>query len=102
MKRACFKKIVDKHKDWIYSYALYFLGNRMDAEDVTQEVLIRAWQNIDTIHQRKTKAWLTRVTYNLCNDYARRRKARANVMQSEDISLLEIKMETYVNEANPV
>lgn len=72
MKSMRFQSIVGKHKNWIYTYALYFLGNENDAKDVTQEVLLKVWQNITRIKTGATRTWITKTTRNLCIDYARR------------------------------
>jgi len=101
MKHAKFKKLVDMYKDSIYSHALYFLGNRPDAEDVTQEVLIRAWKHVESIQKRTAKAWLIRVTHNLCIDYARRHKASRRVMKKEDMAVLEATAVSKEVESNP-
>ncbi len=50
------------------------LRNRMDAEDITQEVMIRTWQNIDKFNFNAAKAWMMRTTHNLCIDYLRKNK----------------------------
>lgn len=83
MRHAHFTTAVLAHKDRIYSQAYYFLGNRPDAEDVTQEVLLRAWQNLDAIRKPTVKAWLMRVTHNLCIDTLRRHKAQQVVRTPE-------------------
>ena len=44
----------------------------MDAEDVTQEVLIRTWQNINNFNFYAAKGWMMRTTHNLCIDFLRR------------------------------
>lgn len=46
----------------------------MDADDVTQEVFIRIWQNIDTFNIMAAKTWIMKTTHNLCMDYLRKRK----------------------------
>ncbi len=46
----------------------------MDAEDVTQETLIRIWQNIDKVKMTAVRAWVMKTTHNLCIDYLRKRK----------------------------
>jgi RNA polymerase sigma-70 factor (ECF subfamily) len=55
-----FKKTVDRHRHRVYTFAFYSLGNREEAEDVTQEVLIRLWQNWNTLNQESLTAWLNR------------------------------------------
>ncbi len=50
------------------------LGNKMDADDVTQEVLIRLWQNMGNFNLTAMRAWVMKTTHNLCLDYLRRRK----------------------------
>jgi RNA polymerase sigma-70 factor, ECF subfamily len=51
------------------------LKNKMDADDVTQEVMIRIWQNIDRFNFLAAKTWIMKTTNNLCIDYLRKRKA---------------------------
>lgn len=45
----------------------------MDADDVTQEVMIRIWKNIDKFNLLAAKTWIMKTTNNLCIDYLRRR-----------------------------
>lgn len=45
----------------------------MDAEDVTQEVLLILWQNIENINFSAVKTWIMKTTYNKCIDYLRKR-----------------------------
>jgi RNA polymerase sigma-70 factor (ECF subfamily) len=51
------------------------LKNRMDADDVAQEVLIRIWQNINKFNILAAKTWIMRTTHHLCIDYLRKRKS---------------------------
>jgi len=74
MKRVRFGRIVKSYQDPIYGYSFYMLGNREDAEDVTQEVLIKAWQNIDSIGKGSIKNWIMKATKNLCIDRLRHRR----------------------------
>lgn len=45
----------------------------MDADDVTQEVFIRIWQQEDKFNLVSAKSWIMRTTHNLCIDFLRRR-----------------------------
>ena len=50
------------------------LRNKMDADDVTQEVMIRIWQHIGKFKITAAKTWIMKTTHNLCIDYLRRRQ----------------------------
>lgn len=54
------------------------LKDKMDADDVTQEVMIRIWQNVDKFNLLAAKTWIMKTTNNLCIDYLRRRNAAYN------------------------
>jgi RNA polymerase sigma-70 factor (ECF subfamily) len=64
--------LIKHYKNYIYDYALYMMKNRMDADDVTQEVFIRIWKNIDNFNLKAAKSWIIKTTHNLCIDYLRR------------------------------
>ncbi len=62
-------------KDKLYRYALRIVGNKMSAEDVVQEVLIKVWQKKDQLEKIENKeAWCMTVTRNLALDKLRRKK----------------------------
>jgi RNA polymerase sigma-70 factor, ECF subfamily len=67
-----YEMLIKQHKDLIYSYALYMLKNRMDADDITQEVFIKIWNNIDKFNLKAAKSWILKTTHNLCIDYLRK------------------------------
>lgn len=69
-----YEVLIKQYKNNIYNYALYMLKNKMDADDVTQEVFIKIWKNIDTFNIKAAKAWIMKVTHNLCIDYLRKRR----------------------------
>ncbi len=74
LKSLRYKILVKEHKSRIYSYSCFMLKNRLDADDVTQEVLIRIWNNLDKFDYGSAKSWIMKTTHNLCLDYLRRRK----------------------------
>ena len=74
MKKTSFPKLVQQHKDRVFGYSYYFLRNREDAEDVTQDVFVRLWQHWDEIDKNKVKAWVMQVTHHRCIDFTRKRK----------------------------
>ena len=75
-----FQKLAETYRNRIFTYALYGLGRREEAEDVTQDVLVKLWQNRDGIDPERVGAWVMRVTRNAVIDVARRRKTRGAVI----------------------
>jgi RNA polymerase sigma-70 factor (ECF subfamily) len=59
----------------IYSHTYRLLGNRQDADDVTQEVFVAAYLTWDRLSAReKLSGWLYRIATNLCIELLRQRK----------------------------
>lgn len=63
-----FQLLCRRHRDEIYRYARGILGNQEDAEDATQEALLRLWNHLPRINLFHTRAWLYRTTRNYCLD----------------------------------
>lgn len=70
-----FADMVDKYKNSIYVICLRMVGNRQEAEDLSQETFLRAYRYIGQFDiDRKFSTWLFRIATNLSIDYLRRRK----------------------------
>lgn len=74
--RSCqledFEEFVTKHENKLYRTALAIMGNTSDAEDVVQEAFLRAYEKAPEFESDEhEKAWLIRVTVNLCNSRLR-------------------------------
>jgi len=74
--RAAFTALYDKYVDRIYRYVYYRVSNQSEAEDITQEVFIRAWKAINKYKRRGAPfvAWLLAIAHNLVVDYYKTRK----------------------------
>lgn len=59
----------------VYQLALFMTGHIADAEDITQEAMLRLWQAAGTWQHgpAQISTWLYRVTRNLCTDCLRTR-----------------------------
>jgi len=67
-----FEVFVTKHENRLYRTALAITGNVSDAEDVVQEVFLRAYEKaVEFESEEHEKAWLIKVTVNLCNSRLR-------------------------------
>jgi RNA polymerase sigma-70 factor (ECF subfamily) len=74
---TAFDDTAHRYRGRVYSFARYLLSNREEAEDVTQEVLLRLWRHQDGVEEERLGAWLLRVTRNACYDLLRRRRSDA-------------------------
>jgi RNA polymerase sigma factor (sigma-70 family) len=79
MKRP-FRRLAEQYGDRVYTFAYYSLRNREEAEDVTQEVLVKLWQHVDEIDPGKLPAWVMRVARNAVIDAARRQQTKSAVI----------------------
>jgi RNA polymerase sigma-70 factor (ECF subfamily) len=70
---AAFDEIVRRHKNRIFSYICRMTKDGPDAEDLTQEVFIRAYQSIHRFRaDAAVDTWLYRIATNLVIDRFRR------------------------------
>jgi len=100
LQSSKFDYLIKQHKDKIFNYALYTLRNRMDAEDITQEVMIRIWKNINKFNFYAARAWIMRTTHNLCIDNLRKKGKQYQREISLDDNLSE-RIEDHINMGSP-
>jgi len=74
-----FGRLYDLHVERIYRHVYYRVGNTGDAEDLTQQVFLRAWKAIGRYKKTATPflAWLMRISHNLVIDFYRSKKDTA-------------------------
>ena len=72
-----FEHLVHAYEKTVYNLALRTLGNREDAEDVTQEAFLKAYRSLNTFRgDSKFSVWLYRIVSNLCLDLLRSRQRK--------------------------
>jgi len=79
--------LVDEYKESVYAFAFCKLRNFHDAEDVTQEVFIRAYRKMHTLRRwDDLPSWLYAITNNLCKNWIRANSRRPDRNFIEDES----------------
>jgi len=77
---GAFVELMRRHQDRVYRLALRLLRQTQEAEDVVQEVFLKAYQNAGRFQPTGTvAAWLNRITANHCLNLLRSRKTRREV-----------------------
>ena len=60
---------IDAHRDAIFRYVRRLIRDADEAEDLTQDTLLRAHERVETLEsEAKLTAWLYRIATNLCTD----------------------------------
>ena len=81
---AAFEKLFNRHRTLVYRYAYQMVGRRDDAEDIVQEVFVRAYKNLDRYRdEARFTTWLLRIATNLTTDRARMSNRRQVLEQKE-------------------
>ncbi len=69
---AAFDQLVLHHQQAVFAVALRMLGNWDEAQDIAQDVFVRAYQAIRTFRREaKLSTWLISITMNLCRNRRR-------------------------------
>lgn len=68
--RTAFSALYERHYTRVFRVALRTLGDPTEAEDIAQEVFLRAWHALPAFEIRaRLSTWLYRVTVNACLDH---------------------------------
>lgn len=81
--RAAMDLVVHKYRERLFYHALYIVKDWEEAYDAVQEVFIRAIRETRFFNADfRIKAWLYRVTSNLCFNLIRNHKRRGAILES--------------------
>jgi RNA polymerase sigma-70 factor (ECF subfamily) len=67
--------IVEKYQQMVFRVAMGFVHEKEDAEDLTQEIFLNAWQSLGKFRgDSQFSTWLHRIAINACLNHARKSK----------------------------
>lgn len=83
--QEAFAQLYEEYFDRIYRYLVFKIGNAMEAEDMTQQVFLKALRSISSFKWKGVSfsAWLFRIAHNQAIDYLRRKTKRVAVPLNE-------------------
>ena len=72
-----FSFIVKRYKDMVYTVVYRIIRNNEDAEEIAQDVFIKAYQNLKQFREKsRFSTWLYRIAYNMAISKLRKRKVQ--------------------------
>ena len=82
-----FTVLVDRYQQRLFGSMLAMIGNRQDAEDLTQETFLTAYHKLVQFENRSSfYTWLHRIAFNLAIDLQRRKGRTTKRHIGEDLS----------------
>lgn len=78
---SAFGVLYDRYHAVIYRFVMIKVGRREEAEDITHQVFLSAWQNVRTYRHQgyPFSSWLYRIARNQVIDHYRSRKGKTDV-----------------------
>jgi len=106
---GAFGQLVERHFGRIFAVAYSRLGNRDEAEELTQEALLRAYLHLDKLKTPgRFPQWVGQIARNLARDWQRKEKRKSSLIQVvpldaetrevQDVSMKDSREEAQENE----
>jgi RNA polymerase sigma-70 factor (ECF subfamily) len=82
-------QVYETHFDRIYRYIAIKIGDRTEAEDMTQQVFLHALQSISSYREKGLpfSSWLYRIAHNQVVDYYRKKTKHVTVPLDESLPI---------------
>ncbi len=82
--KHAFGRLYEHYLEEIYRFLFYKVGNKMIAEDLTEDTFLRTWEHLPSIYAKdqnfsNLRAWLYRIANNLAIDYYRKIKPQLGI-----------------------
>ncbi len=85
--RARFEESVLPHLDAAFNLARWLLRSRADAEDVTQEALLRAYRFFGTYRAGDARAWLLQIVRNCSYTWLKKNRPMEDISEVSEASM---------------
>ena len=84
--QQAYARLVDRYRNFVFTISLRYIKNREDAEEVAQDVFIKAFRSLaDFRGQSKFSTWLYTVTTTSCLSFLRKKKVDVQSLDDEHV-----------------
>ncbi len=91
-------KIIERYQGKLLAYLYRLVGDKEEAEDLLQDVFIKAYKNLDSYDvERKFSSWIYRISHNEAVNHIKR-KSLKRFISWEDVSSTKDKLESCSTE----
>ena len=87
MKKETVLGLFDAYADDLYRFAFSYVKSRQDAEDIVQDVFLKLTAKVIGIRPEYEKAYLMKMTANLCRNHLKSARVRKNTPLEEAAEL---------------
>lgn len=85
--QAAFRQLMDGYRNQIYLFCLRTVSRREDAEDIAQEVFIRAWKGLESFRgDSSLNTWIYRIAWNVCATFIEKKGRLPGMTSYEETS----------------
>ncbi|MFH6604850.1 RNA polymerase sigma factor [Maribacter algicola] len=78
---TAFAVLVNRYKDMVFTLALKMIGNREEAEEVSQDTFIKIYEKLNGFKgDSKFSTWVYRITYNSCLDRIKKNRKERDTL----------------------
>ena len=89
--KQAFSQLYEAHFDRIYRYVALKTGDRIEAEDMTQQVFLKAYQSLSGFNLKgpPVSSWFFRIAHNLIVDHLRKKtkQEEQQVMEFDEATI---------------
>jgi RNA polymerase sigma-70 factor (ECF subfamily) len=103
--KQAFGRLYELHLDEIYRYVFFKIGDPLDAEDITENVFLKAWEGLSNLDNRGKvvayfRPWIYRIALNLVIDFYRAKKPilKSEIATTNDLSPEDITTQTRLSQ----
>jgi RNA polymerase sigma-70 factor (ECF subfamily) len=87
--RSAYAQLVRRHYECVFMICLGVLGNVEDAEDATQEAMLKGFMQLKKLrNSSQFRQWITKIARNLCLNLVRRKRRGKQIVAEKATSVV--------------